>query len=658
MSSKLGNAKTKIPQISALGLAVAAAVAISGAPGLGLAQDQLAPQPAGGVSYQASAYVQPVRVSLFSGVDAISSQSLGVTSTGSGDGGFVPSYLTHAGFAPSIATQQHAVGALGGQRVGVLGALPGNIQLMHPVASLHITSPYGWRNNPTGPGRQIHVGQDYAVPCGSPVYASADGEVIQSAWAGHSGMRVTIDHGSSVRTGYSHNSRLIAKVGDTVRQGQLIALSGTTGNSTGCHVHFEVIIDGRWNDPRNFLPPVAGQPNPMIDSRHTTIAAEPIRNTGAPRAYGSGTEDVPDHWVSVPRSYVSSAAPSRHVPSAKPKAEPQTQHRPVAEPKPAPEVKEQPSTKPAPSRKPTPPPSASPKPVPKPSPTKSNPAPTKPPTTKTPAPTAPLPDNQEESPNTTSPDQSESPTTTAPDPTTIPEPNEVPPLTVPLPEPDVDEPPTDPADQPTVPDNGPESPVAVAPQAPEANDGEPAEEPNADVPTTDAGNSNPAQPESENQSLGVQKAPTVQGPKVLPEAQPKVVEAAPAPAAQPKAAPAPAPEAVAKPKPIAVPAPKAVAPKHVVAKPKHVAVPAPKAVAPKRLVAKPKHVAVPAPKAPVAKAPVAKAPPAPAKKVAAPAPVKKVVVAKPKVVEPAPKLAAATTGQTPAAPGGAVDKDQ
>ncbi|MFL4474289.1 peptidoglycan DD-metalloendopeptidase family protein [Paeniglutamicibacter sp. MACA_103] len=621
-------------------------MAISGAPGLGLAQDQLAPQPAGGVSYQAAAYVQPVRVSLFSGVDAISSQSLGITSAGSGDGGLVPSYVTHAGFAPSIATQQNAVGALGGQRVGVLGALPGKIQLMHPVATLHITSPYGWRHNPTGPGTQIHVGQDYAVPCGSPVYASADGVVIQSAWAGHSGMRVTIDHGSSVHTGYSHNSMLIAKVGDTVKQGQLIALSGTTGNSTGCHVHFEVIINGRWNDPRNFLPPVAGQPNPMIDSRHTTIAAEPIRNSGAPRSHAANTGDTPDHWVWVPRSYVSGAAPSRHVPKAKLKAEPQPTHKsavkpkPAAKPKPTPQVKEQPSTKPAPTVKPAPKPNASPKPAPKPAP--------KPPTTK-----APAPDTQEELPHTTSPEPSESPTTTAPDPTTtVPEPNEVPTVTVPLPEPDVEEPPADPADEPPAPDDEPESPEVVTPQAPDAEVGGPAEQPKVDAPNTEPDDGAPTEQDSDNQAPAVQKAPVVQ--------ESKVVEAEPAPAAQPRTVAAPAPEAVtpkkvvAKPKAVAVPAPKAVA------KPKTVAAPAPKAVAPKKVVAKSKPVAkapvkkVVAP-APVQKVPVAKAP---VKKVAAPAPVKKVVVAKPKVVEPAPKPAAATTGQTPAAPGGAVDKDQ
>lgn len=159
-------------------------------------------------------------------------------------------------------------------RVGVAGQLPGELQLMHPVTTRRISSPYGWRSNPTGAGNQIHIGQDYPIACGSPVYASESGRVIVSAWAGHSGMRVTIDHGYNVHTGYSHNSKLLVRVGQNVQQGEVIALSGTTGNSTGCHVHFEVLVDGRWNDPRLYLPTNPGQPEAMIDSTRLTVDAK------------------------------------------------------------------------------------------------------------------------------------------------------------------------------------------------------------------------------------------------------------------------------------------------------------------------------------------------------------------------------------------------
>ncbi|KUM29119.1 hypothetical protein AQ436_05280 [Arthrobacter sp. EpRS66] len=207
--------------------------------------------------------------------------------------------------------------------VGELGKLPGDLQLMHPVKTRRISSPYGWRANPTGAGNQIHIGQDYPISCGSPVYASEDGTVSVSAWAGHSGMRVTIDHGSNVQTGYSHNSKLIAKVGQSVKQGELIALAGTTGNSTGCHVHFEVIIDGRWHDPRNYLPLIPGQRQAMIDSQRLTVNA----NT-APKGNGSQnsgqSNNAPDPDIIVPED-----DETPYIPAPKPRPTPTKSTKPT-----------------------------------------------------------------------------------------------------------------------------------------------------------------------------------------------------------------------------------------------------------------------------------------------------------------------------------------
>lgn len=202
--------------------------------------------------------------------------------------------------------------------VGELGKLPGGLRLMHPVSTRAISSPYGWRSNPTGPGNQIHIGQDYPIACGSPVYASEAGTVTVSAWAGHSGMRVTVDHGNNVQTGYSHNSSLIAKVGQRVEQGELIARSGTTGNSTGCHVHFEVIIDGRWNDPRNYLPVIAGQRQAMIDSQRLTVSANSApKGNGQSRPTNTPNASNPD--VIVPKDdtpVIPSPKPSAPKPSS------------------------------------------------------------------------------------------------------------------------------------------------------------------------------------------------------------------------------------------------------------------------------------------------------------------------------------------------------
>lgn len=122
-----------------------------------------------------------------------------------------------------------------------------------PVDSQRITSSFGHRKNPTGAGYMIHSGTDYGVASGTKVYAAADGVVEVAGWAGHSGNRVTLDHGNGLETGYSHNSQVLVKVGQKVKRGDLIALSGTTGNSTGPHVHFEVIVDGQFKDPAGWL---------------------------------------------------------------------------------------------------------------------------------------------------------------------------------------------------------------------------------------------------------------------------------------------------------------------------------------------------------------------------------------------------------------------
>ncbi|GGJ66831.1 hypothetical protein GCM10007173_27170 [Glutamicibacter ardleyensis] len=209
--------------------------------------------------------------------------------------------------------------------VGAIGQLPGGLQLMHPVPTRRISSPYGWRSNPTGAGNQIHIGQDYPISCGSPVYASEAGRVIVSGWHGHSGMRVTIDHGNNVQTGYSHNSKLVAKIGQEVKQGELIALAGTTGNSTGCHVHFEVIVDGRWHDPRNYLPNIAGQPNAMIDSTRLTV-----NSNSAPKGNGSNgpQSQAPNRDQGANPDVVVPENDTPVVPKPKPKPRPSDSHSP------------------------------------------------------------------------------------------------------------------------------------------------------------------------------------------------------------------------------------------------------------------------------------------------------------------------------------------
>jgi murein DD-endopeptidase MepM/ murein hydrolase activator NlpD len=127
---------------------------------------------------------------------------------------------------------------------GVLGS---------PLASPIVTSTYGYRLHPIFGDRRLHAGIDLRAATGTPVYASGSGVVV---WAGHRGgygNTVVLAHGGSLATLYAHNSELLVASGDTVRRGQLIARAGSTGNSTGPHLHFEVRVGGTPVDPLRYL---------------------------------------------------------------------------------------------------------------------------------------------------------------------------------------------------------------------------------------------------------------------------------------------------------------------------------------------------------------------------------------------------------------------
>ena len=112
-----------------------------------------------------------------------------------------------------------------------------------PLAYDYISSPFGRRW-----GRQ-HQGIDFAAAVGEPIYASGAGTVIHAGWEAGYGKSVVIDHGNGMETRYGHCSRLLVKAGEAVPKGGLIAQVGSTGHSTGPHLHFEVIIDGVRKNP-------------------------------------------------------------------------------------------------------------------------------------------------------------------------------------------------------------------------------------------------------------------------------------------------------------------------------------------------------------------------------------------------------------------------
>lgn len=117
-----------------------------------------------------------------------------------------------------------------------------------------ITSYAGWRTHPIFGTTRYHSGIDIAVDSGTPVKAADTGTVVYSGWMGGYGYAVMINHGNGLVTIYGHNSRLLVSEGQSVTQGDVIARSGSTGWSTGPHVHFEARLHGEVVDPLNYLP--------------------------------------------------------------------------------------------------------------------------------------------------------------------------------------------------------------------------------------------------------------------------------------------------------------------------------------------------------------------------------------------------------------------
>jgi murein DD-endopeptidase MepM/ murein hydrolase activator NlpD len=150
-----------------------------------------------------------------------------------------------------------------GQQLSVLESMMYNQQLQ--LAAIpngrpsqgYITSGFGTRSDPFTGGRAHHMGIDFSARIGDPVLAAAGGVVSFAGVKNGYGNVVEVDHGNGYSTLYGHNSRLVVRVGDIVRAGQQLAKAGSTGRSTGPHVHFEVHVNGRPVNPRPFLDKVS-----------------------------------------------------------------------------------------------------------------------------------------------------------------------------------------------------------------------------------------------------------------------------------------------------------------------------------------------------------------------------------------------------------------
>lgn len=138
-----------------------------------------------------------------------------------------------------------------------------------PTPSRLVTSPFGYRSDPFTGGGAFHSGVDFGDRCGTRVGATRPGTVTYAGWMGGYGMRVEVDHGSGIRSTYNHLEAITVRVGDQVDQTRVLGLVGTTGRSTGCHLHFEITINGGYTDPMPYL-----RGNPAADP--TVFGSAPV----------------------------------------------------------------------------------------------------------------------------------------------------------------------------------------------------------------------------------------------------------------------------------------------------------------------------------------------------------------------------------------------
>ena len=136
------------------------------------------------------------------------------------------------------------------------------VPTQQPVVGSTLGSAFGWRIDPVNGHSALHTGLDFPASQGTPIVAAAGGIVVTQEYHAAYGNMVEIDHGNDLITRYAHASRVLVKKGDLIKRGQKIAEVGSTGRSTGSHLHFEVLVQSVFQDPQKFL--LAGQNLPVI----------------------------------------------------------------------------------------------------------------------------------------------------------------------------------------------------------------------------------------------------------------------------------------------------------------------------------------------------------------------------------------------------------
>jgi murein DD-endopeptidase MepM/ murein hydrolase activator NlpD len=138
---------------------------------------------------------------------------------------------------------------------------------INPVEIMKFSSGFGYRNAPTRGASRNHKGIDIPGPVGTPIYATADGSISRAQWVSGYGKFVEINHGNAVQTRYGHMSALNVAPGQRIRKGDIIGYMGSTGRSTGSHLHYEVRIAGEAINPTAFLSPVNASANVLLAAK-------------------------------------------------------------------------------------------------------------------------------------------------------------------------------------------------------------------------------------------------------------------------------------------------------------------------------------------------------------------------------------------------------
>ena len=160
--------------------------------------------------------------------------------------------VVEAAAAAAQRKQKEASGGGGGSAGAAV--VTGNGTFTHPCPGYsYISSPFGYREQPLAGASTNHKGIDYAAGTGTPIYAAAAGTVVSAGYSGNAGKMIVINHGNGLTTYYMHCNDLYVSAGQSVSKGQNIAAVGTTGNSTGPHLHFQVNLNGTPVNPANYL---------------------------------------------------------------------------------------------------------------------------------------------------------------------------------------------------------------------------------------------------------------------------------------------------------------------------------------------------------------------------------------------------------------------